>query len=121
MDDSIQHGQSLYLFDNDDSFSNNEHNSKVFETNEPIRKFINQLQNKAEQQKSYSATHNFMKTAPIYYSHRLVHVNKKTRRFSYSIFDITYGTKVLAVHFSVTQKQKAIRKTQNFSLFPNMG
>jgi len=43
MKDAIKYCKSLYTFSNIDVFSNEEGEHKVFETNEPIAKFITEL------------------------------------------------------------------------------
>jgi hypothetical protein len=74
MKDAIKHGKTLYTLGDHDAFSNKAGENKVFETNEPITKFTNELTTKIQETKSNSPILNSTRTAQIYFTHKLVQV-----------------------------------------------
>jgi len=67
MKDAIKYSKSLYTFGDNDRKGE----TKVFETNEPVTKFIEELITKMKDQYVDST-----RTAQIYFSHKLVNVKK---------------------------------------------
>jgi hypothetical protein len=69
MKDAVKYCKTLYTFGNNDSKGEN----KIFETNEPVTKFIEELIIKMKDQYVDST-----RTAQIYFSHKLVNVKKNS-------------------------------------------
>lgn len=61
----MKHCKTLYTLPDNDLFS-----EKVFETNKPVTKLINELKSKVNE-KNFNST----RIAQIYFTHKLIHVS----------------------------------------------
>jgi len=74
MKDAVKHCKSLYTFGENNGVINREGENKVFQTNEPVTKFINEFITKTAEKNIDSETQNSTRTAQIYFAHKLINV-----------------------------------------------
>jgi hypothetical protein len=77
MKDAVKYSKCLYTFGDTEILSDKKGENKVFETNAPVTKFINELSTKVNDRNVNPVIRNSTRTAQIYFTHKLMNVKDK--------------------------------------------